>query len=112
MAEHATVAPRLAAALSTVLGAAESPWRLRAWDGAEGGAPGAPGLAGRSPRAVRRLIWAPGELGLVRAYVAGEIDLEDDVFRTLDALSSLGRLSSSSTFSRPAAREGLGPGPP
>jgi len=107
MAHHAPVAPRLAAALSTVLGAAESPWRLRAWDGSEGGPPGAPVLAVRSPRAVRRLIWAPGELGLVRAYVAGEIDLEDDVFRTLDALSSLGRLSSSSTFSRPAAREWL-----
>jgi cyclopropane-fatty-acyl-phospholipid synthase len=107
MAQHAPVAPRLAAALSTVLGAAESPWRLRAWDGSEGGPPGAPVLAVRSPRAVRRLIWAPGELGLVRAYVAGEIDLEDDVFRTLDALSSLGRLSSSSTFPRPAAREWL-----
>jgi cyclopropane-fatty-acyl-phospholipid synthase len=107
MAQHAPVAPRLAAALSTVLGAAESPWRLRAWDGSEGGPPGAPVLAVRSLRAVRRLIWAPGELGLVRAYVAGEIDLEDDVFRTLDALSSLGRLSSSSTFPRPAAREWL-----
>jgi cyclopropane-fatty-acyl-phospholipid synthase len=107
MAQHAPVAPRLAAALSTVLGAAESPWRLRAWDGSEGGPPGAPVLAVRSPRAVRRLIWAPGELGLVRAYVAGEIDLEDDVFRTLDALSSLARLSSSSTFPRPAAREWL-----
>ncbi|HEX2267361.1 MAG TPA: class I SAM-dependent methyltransferase, partial [Actinomycetota bacterium] len=40
----------------------------------------------RSPRAVRRLLTAPGELGLGRAYVAGDIDLEGD----LDAILALG----------------------
>ncbi len=40
----------------------------------------------RSPRALRRLLTAPGELGLGRAYVAGEIDLEGD----LDAVLALG----------------------
>ena len=107
MTERATVAARIAAALGTVLGAAESPWRLRAWDGSEAGPPGAPVLSIRSPQAVRRLAWAPGELGLVRAYVAGEIDLEGDVFTTLDALSSLGRLSTSATFRRPGPRDWL-----
>ena len=105
MTERATVAARLATALGTVLGAAESPWRLRTWDGSEAGPSDAPVLVVRSPRAVRRLVWAPGELGLVRAYVAGEIDIEGDVFTTLDALSSGGRLSTDGNFPRPTARE-------
>ena len=37
----------------------------------------------RSRRAVRRLIWEPNELGLGRAYVAGELDMEGDVFEVL-----------------------------
>src|SRR4051794_28860209 len=90
-----------------VLGTAESPWRLRTWDGSEAGPPDAPVLTVRSPRAVRRLVWAPGELGLVRAYVAGEIDIEGDVFTTLDALSPGGRLSTDGNFPRPTAREWL-----
>jgi cyclopropane-fatty-acyl-phospholipid synthase len=108
MPEGATAATRLAAALRTALGAPECPWRLRAWDGSEAGPTDAPVLTIRSPRAVRRLVWAPGELGLVRAYVAGEIDLDGDVFPTLEALDSLGRLSSEGAFPRPRAREWLG----
>jgi cyclopropane-fatty-acyl-phospholipid synthase len=107
MTEQATVAARLAGAVSTVLGAPESPWRLRAWDGSEAGPADAPVVVVRSPQAVRRLVWAPGELGLVRAYVAGEIDLEGDVFATLQALSPSGRLSSRPAFPRPSARDWL-----
>jgi cyclopropane-fatty-acyl-phospholipid synthase len=107
MTEGVTVATRLAGAVSTVLGTAESPWRLRAWDGSEAGPAAAPVLAVRSPRAVRRLLWAPGELGLARAYVGGDIDLESDVFTTLEALDSSGRLSSRATFPRPSPREWL-----
>ena len=33
----------------------------------------------RSRRALRRLLWAPGELGLARAYVTGDIDVEGDL---------------------------------
>ena len=101
-----TVASRLAAALGTVLGTAESPWRLRAWDGSEAGPPGAPVVAVRSPRAVRRLVWAPGELGLARAYVAGDIDIEGDVYATLEAaLAPVGRLTTRGEFARPSARQ-------
>jgi cyclopropane-fatty-acyl-phospholipid synthase len=107
MTERATVATRLADAVSAVLGVPETPWRLRAWDGSEAGPTDAPVLVVRSPQAVRRLVWAPGELGLVRAYVAGEIDLEGDIFATLEALSSSGRLSSRATFPRPSARDWL-----
>ena len=33
----------------------------------------------RSRRALRRLLWAPGELGLARAYVTGDLDVEGDL---------------------------------
>ncbi|MFY0407492.1 hypothetical protein [Solicola sp. PLA-1-18] len=32
----------------------------------------------RSRKALRRLLWAPGPLGVARAYVCGEIDVEGD----------------------------------
>jgi cyclopropane-fatty-acyl-phospholipid synthase len=51
----------------TVLGPADSPARL----------------IFRSPDAFRRLLTAPGELGFARAYVAGELDVEGDVYAAL-----------------------------
>jgi cyclopropane-fatty-acyl-phospholipid synthase len=62
------------------------PVRVRAWDGSEAGpAPGpdVPVLLIRSRRALRHLAWSPGELGLARAYVTGELDLEGDLTETL-----------------------------
>jgi cyclopropane-fatty-acyl-phospholipid synthase len=38
----------------------------------------------RSPRALQRLLRSPGELGLGRAYVAGDLDIEDDVYAVLE----------------------------
>ena len=107
MAERRAAADRLVSALGAVVGTDEFPWRLRAWDGSEAGPVGAPRIALRSPMAVRRMIWASGEIGLVRAYVAGDIDIEGDVFETLDALSALGRLSTDGAFPRPTARAWL-----
>ena len=37
----------------------------------------------RSPDAIRRIVQAPGELGFSRAYVAGDIDIDGDVFAAL-----------------------------
>src|SRR5581483_5895303 len=37
-----------------------------------------------SPTALRRLLWAPNELGLGRAYVAGDLDIEGDVYAALN----------------------------
>ncbi|MDQ0942926.1 cyclopropane-fatty-acyl-phospholipid synthase family protein [Streptomyces sp. V1I1] len=65
------------------------PVRIRAWDGSESGPPGAPVLVIRHRRALRRLLWRPGELGLARAWVAGEIDVEGDLYHVLDLLSGL-----------------------
>jgi cyclopropane-fatty-acyl-phospholipid synthase len=103
-----TVADRLAAALGAVLGTTELPVRLRGWDGSIAGPPGAPVVAVRSRRALRRLLWSPGQLGLGRAYVAGEIDMEGDVFATFAAISSVGRLADSGPMTAPTVRERLG----
>jgi cyclopropane-fatty-acyl-phospholipid synthase len=55
------------------------PVRLRAWDGSEAGPRGTPVAVIRSPQALRRLLSRPGELGLARAYISGELDVEGDL---------------------------------
>jgi len=55
------------------------PVRLRAWDGSEAGPPGTPVVVIRSAQALRRILWRPGELGLARAYISGDLDVEGDL---------------------------------
>ena len=43
----------------------------------------------KSPEALRHILWAPGELGLGRAYVASEIDFEGDVYYALTHLTAV-----------------------
>jgi cyclopropane-fatty-acyl-phospholipid synthase len=43
----------------------------------------------KSPDALRRLLWAPGELGLARAYVAGDIEVEGSIFDLLALRNSI-----------------------
>jgi cyclopropane-fatty-acyl-phospholipid synthase len=92
MAGRSSAAARLSRALGIVLGTEQIPLRLRAWDGSEAGPPEAPLIVVRSRRALRRIVWAPGQLGLGRAYTAGEIDVEGDMFATFAALTSAGAL--------------------
>ncbi|WP_201791437.1 cyclopropane-fatty-acyl-phospholipid synthase family protein [Aeromicrobium sp. PE09-221] len=61
--------------LSDVLGF-EVPLRIRLWNGQEHGPANAPRVVLRSRRAVRHLLYRPGELGAARAYVTGELDVE------------------------------------
>ncbi|MFH8490487.1 class I SAM-dependent methyltransferase [Streptomyces longisporoflavus] len=63
------------------------PVRMRAWDGSEAGPPDGPVLVVRNRRALRRLMWKPGELGLARAWVAGDLDVEGDLYAALDRLA-------------------------
>ena len=93
-----TVAGRLAAVITDVLG--ELPVRIRAWDGSESGPAGAPVVVLHSRTALRRLLWDPDELGLARAYVAGEIDVEGDLADGLSRVWALVR-------SRPPVLPGL-----
>ncbi len=57
----------------------ERPFALRWWDGTElpATAPGGPVFTVRSPTAVAHLLRAPGQLGLGRAYAAGELEADD-----------------------------------
>lgn len=57
----------------------ERPFELAFWDGSIVPAtlPGGPRFTVRSPAAVSQLLFAPGQLGLGRAYVAGLLDVDD-----------------------------------
>jgi cyclopropane-fatty-acyl-phospholipid synthase len=63
------------------------PVRIRAWDGSVAGPPGAPTLIVRNRRALRRLLWKPGELGLARAWVAGDLDVDGDLYTALGLIA-------------------------
>ncbi|WP_282692824.1 cyclopropane-fatty-acyl-phospholipid synthase family protein [Streptomyces sp. CC208A] len=84
----ADAATRLATLAEDLLGS-PLPVRLRAWDGSETGPAEGPVLVVRDRRALRRMVWKPGELGLARAWVAGEIDVEGDLYEALDRLSGI-----------------------
>ncbi|WP_406114935.1 class I SAM-dependent methyltransferase [Streptomyces sp. NBC_01014] len=84
----ADAALRLTTLAEELLGA-PLPVRIRAWDGSESGPPGTPVLVIRHRRALRRLLWKPGELGLARAWVAGEIDVDGDLYAALGLLAGL-----------------------
>ena len=43
----------------------------------------------RSADALRRILWAPGELGVARAFVAGDLDVEGDLFALLRVLRAV-----------------------
>ncbi|MET7640357.1 cyclopropane-fatty-acyl-phospholipid synthase family protein [Streptomyces sp. NPDC005438] len=79
-------APRLAAVAERLLDGS-LPVRIRAWDRSEAGPPDAPTLVVRHPRALRRFLWRPGELGLARAWVAGEVDVDGDLYEALEVLA-------------------------
>jgi cyclopropane-fatty-acyl-phospholipid synthase len=74
------------------------PVRFTFWDGTEleaglvdltyptDGDPAENAVHVTSPMALRRLLYAPGELGLGRAYVAGDLDFRGDIFGVLGPL--------------------------
>ena len=88
MSGSVAVAERIVSVLERVLGAPVS-IRVRGWDGSEAGPADAPTLVISSRRAIRRLLWQPNELGLARAYVAGELDVEGDLYEALTAVAPL-----------------------
>ncbi len=72
------VAARLEEALRPFIGG-DLPVRLVAWDGSVAGPEDSPVVELRSPEALRRLLWHPGELGAAQAYVTGELDVPGDL---------------------------------
>ena len=66
----------------------EPPVRIELWDGTGLGRADGPGtIRIRSKEALRRILWAPGELGLARAHVSGELDVDGDIVAMLEVLS-------------------------
>jgi cyclopropane-fatty-acyl-phospholipid synthase len=60
------------------------PVAIEAYDGSRVGPRDAPArIVIRSPDALGRIVRAPGELGFGRAYVAGDLDVEGDIFAAL-----------------------------
>lgn len=62
------------------------PVHLTAWDGSTAGPTDAPHVILNSPNALRRQIWAFGELGAAQAYVTGELDVDGDLGAALEHL--------------------------
>ncbi|MGQ4515224.1 class I SAM-dependent methyltransferase [Streptomyces sp. DW26H14] len=119
----ADAASRLSALTEELIGG-PPPVRIRAWDGSTAGPAEGPTVVIRNRRALRRIMWKPGELGLARAWVAGDIDVEGNLFEVLDRLAGFiwertdaeqGRLSLLDPKVRSAAKQFLqlaGPLPP
>jgi cyclopropane-fatty-acyl-phospholipid synthase len=78
-----SVANRLTPVIDAFLGG-EPPIAFRFWDGSSLGAAEADtAIVLKSPRALTRLVYAPGELGFARAYVSDDLDIEGDIFEVL-----------------------------
>ncbi|MEQ7848465.1 cyclopropane-fatty-acyl-phospholipid synthase family protein [Nocardioides kribbensis] len=96
------VAAQLAEALRPFVGG-DLPVRLRAWDGSEAGPADAPLVEIRTPDAVRRLLWRPGELGAAQAYVTGEIEVHGDLDAALTHAFAVAKERDLSGGGRPSA---------
>ncbi len=70
----------------------ELPIAVRAYDGSADEPPDSVAtLVLRRPGAIQRFLTAPGELGLGRAYVAGDADIEGDAFAAIRAIAAARR---------------------
>jgi cyclopropane-fatty-acyl-phospholipid synthase len=84
-----SAARALAPLVRSLLGG-EIPIRFELWNGSGFGPKDSSGtLHVRSTDALRRILWAPGELGFGRAYVAGDIELEGDLIAMIGDLHSV-----------------------
>ncbi|HEX3649206.1 MAG TPA: cyclopropane-fatty-acyl-phospholipid synthase family protein [Pseudonocardiaceae bacterium] len=76
--------------VATRLVGPDVPIEFTAYDGSRAGAADAAvRLDIRSPLALSHLASAPGELGLARAYVAGALDVDGDVYTALASLPDM-----------------------
>ena len=65
--------------------------RFEFWDRTTWGPDTASGtIFVRSSDSLRRLVWAPSELGVARAFIVGDIDIEGDLFDLVAALRPAG----------------------
>ncbi len=81
-----SAASALAPLVHAVLG--ESlPVGVRFWDGSHLGATDGPAtVILRSPDALRRILWAPNEVGFARAYITGDAEIEGDLLKAIETM--------------------------
>jgi cyclopropane-fatty-acyl-phospholipid synthase len=92
-----TIGHRLRPLLVSLLGD-DPPVRVELWDGSAFGPVDPVGtVVVRSPDALRHMLWAPGELGLSRAYVAGHLDVQGDIIEVLTVLKRVPARSAATT---------------
>jgi cyclopropane-fatty-acyl-phospholipid synthase len=76
------------------------PVRFVFWDGSTAGPESSTGsVVVHSPTALTRMLWSPNELGMARSFVAGDIDIDGDLFNVLMALRA-----SATVKARPSPR--------
>ena len=77
--------------LFRIMLAGSMPVRIEFWDGSAMGPTDAPGVARfRSADGIRRILWSPDELGLGRAFVAGDLAIEGDLLAVMSAVEAIG----------------------
>lgn len=88
--QRADAASNVAAVVQPLLDvyfAGGAPVRFSFWDGSTAGPENTPGcVVVHSPTALTRMLWSPNELGMARAFVAGDIDIDGDFYGVLKAL--------------------------
>ena len=105
MATRTPIAPVLAKVI-----APGKPIAFEAYDGSSAGPAGALSrIIVKDPRALNYVATAPSDLGLARAYVSGCMDLEGDMFTTLEMLAGE-TVGSLSWADRLGVLRDLGPG--
>ncbi|MFF2083397.1 class I SAM-dependent methyltransferase [Nocardia sp. NPDC058176] len=87
MGNDSTIAAVFEPLMRAALGS-ESSVRFEFWDGSaiEPAGVCSGTMRVRSKDALSYMVWAPGELGLARAYVSGNVDLDGDIFKILRSL--------------------------
>ena len=101
--------------IASMIGA--PPVVLEFWDGSTLGPDNGLGtIRLRTPDALRRILWSPGELGVARAFVAGDLDVDGDLLPLIKALRPAGAKLHNELRAVPAAvtalhRFGLMSGP-
>jgi cyclopropane-fatty-acyl-phospholipid synthase len=80
---------QVADVIGSMLGS-DLPVRVLGYDGSKAGPDTAEtALRITSPRALARLATAPGSLGLARAYVTGELEVDGDMYALLDGIEGV-----------------------
>ena len=71
----------------------DAPVAFQAYDGSQVGAADSPvTITVKSPAAVSYLAQAPGAMGLARAYIAGHLDVDGDMYTALSRLTRVQRV--------------------